>query len=213
MRARLPDRFRLPQIALYTTKADPIEHVESFRTYMELHDASDAVMCRAFSLTLSDFARLWFKQLKLRSISLFAELSEVFVTNFIGRKKKLKASAHLNNIVQREGELLKDYIRHFNLEALQVRKYSDETALNAIMQGLRDKPFLFSLDKNPSSTLAEFMNQSQKYADIEESRILQEAAQKKNASIKGSTKKEIDSANVSKKRKDDRPRDERRSGK
>ncbi|XP_058103789.1 uncharacterized protein LOC131247880 [Magnolia sinica] len=138
---------------------------------MELYDASDVVMCRAFSLTLSDVARLWFKQLKLKSISSFAELSNAFVTNFIGGKKKLKASVHLNNIVQKEGEL-KDYIKCFNLEALQVRKHSDETTLNAAMQGLRDKPFLFSLDKNPPSMLAEFMNWSQKYADTKESRIL-----------------------------------------
>ncbi|MGV8048527.1 hypothetical protein PJP07_30465, partial [Mycobacterium kansasii] len=66
------------------------------------HDASDAIMCRAFSLTLADVARLWFKQLKPRSISSFAELSDGFFTNFLGGKKKLKPTAHLNNIVQRE---------------------------------------------------------------------------------------------------------------
>ncbi|XP_058103520.1 uncharacterized protein LOC131247098 [Magnolia sinica] len=100
---------------------------------MELHDASDAVMCRAFSLTLADVAQLWFKQLKLKCISSFIELSNAFLANFIDGKKKLKSSTHLNNIIQKEGELLKDYIKCFNFESLQVRKHSDEIALNLIM--------------------------------------------------------------------------------
>ncbi|XP_058099750.1 uncharacterized protein LOC131244110 [Magnolia sinica] len=133
-------------------------------------------MCRTFSLTLSDVAQLWFKQLKPRSISLFAELSDAFVANFIGGKKRLKASAHLNNVVQKEGELLKDYIRRFNLEALQVRKYFDETTLNSIMQGVGDKLFLSSLNKNPPTTLVEFMACSEKYVNAEETQILREAA-------------------------------------
>ncbi|XP_058070969.1 uncharacterized protein LOC131220011 [Magnolia sinica] len=185
--------------------------MESFQIYMELHDASDAVMCRAFSLTLADATRLWFKQLKPRSISSFLELSQAFVMNFIGGKKRLKALAHLLDIIQKEGELLKDYIKHFNLEALQVRKYSEETALNTIMSGLRDKPFLFSLDKNPPATLAEFLNRSQKYTNVEESRILRDAAQRKNPPAKEQMKAKPSSIN--KKRKDERSRDNRKSNK
>ncbi|XP_058092504.1 uncharacterized protein LOC131238943 [Magnolia sinica] len=115
------------------------------------------------------------------------------------------------NIVQKDGELLKDYIKRFNLEALQVRKYLDETALNAIMTGLRDKPFLFSLDKNPPTTLAEFLNRSQKYTNTEESRILQDVIQNKRSMTKELAKKEPDSANTSKKHKGDRSRDDHRA--
>ncbi|XP_058078653.1 uncharacterized protein LOC131226981 [Magnolia sinica] len=131
--------------------------------------------------------------------------------SFVG-KKKLKPPAHLNNIVQKEGELLKYYIKRFNFESLQVRKHSDETALNSIMQGVRDKSFLASLDKNPPTTLAEFMARLNKYADAEETRIMREAAQNVKVPAKESAKKEVDSAS-GKKRKDDRTRDERKSGK
>ncbi|XP_058078445.1 uncharacterized protein LOC131226754 [Magnolia sinica] len=201
MRARFPNRFRLPQITPFTRNTDPTEHMELLWIYMELHDASDATMCRAFSLTLADTARLWFKQLKSRSISTFSKLSQAFVTNFIRGKKTLKAPAHLLHVIQKEGELLKDYIKRFNLEALKVQKHSDEVALNVIMSELRDKPFLFSLDKNPPATMAEFLNLSQKYANIEESRILRDAAQSKNSLAKEQSKAEPSSTN--KKRKDD----------
>ncbi|XP_058076516.1 uncharacterized protein LOC131225079 [Magnolia sinica] len=179
---------------------------------MELHDASNVVTCGAFSLTLVDVARFWFKQLKLKFISSFTELSDAFLTNFISGKKKLKSPAHLNNIVQKEGELLKDYTKCFNFESLQVRKHSDETTLNSIMQGVRDKSFIASLDKNSFTTLAEFMARSDKYADAEETWIMREAAQKAQAPAKESAKKEVDSAS-GKKRKNDRTRDECRSSK
>ncbi|MGV7953758.1 hypothetical protein PJO47_29280, partial [Mycobacterium kansasii] len=90
---------------------------------------------------------------KAKVYSSFTELSDAFLTNFVGGKKKLKPPAHLNSIIQKPGELLKDYIRSFNFESLQVRKHSEETALNALMQGVKDKPFLASLDKNPPETL------------------------------------------------------------
>ncbi|XP_058106485.1 uncharacterized protein LOC131249732 [Magnolia sinica] len=212
MQARLPERFRLPQITPFTGKSYLTEHIESFRTYMELHDASDTVMCRAFSLTLANVARLWFKQLKPKSISSFTELSDAFLTNFIGGKKKLKPPVYLNNIVQKEGELLKDYIKRFNFESLQVRKHSEETTLNSIMQGIRDKPFLASLDKNPPTTLADFIARSDKYVDVEETRIMHEAAQNAKVPAKESAKKGVDSAS-GKKREDDRTRDDRKSDK
>ncbi|XP_058111850.1 uncharacterized protein LOC131255169 [Magnolia sinica] len=56
------------------------------------------------------------------------------------------------------------------------------------------------------------MARSDKYVDAEETRILREAAQSAKISAKESVRKEVDTAG-GKKRKDDRPRDERRSGK
>ncbi|XP_058106665.1 uncharacterized protein LOC131249965 [Magnolia sinica] len=191
MEARLPEKFCLPQITPFKGKTDPTEHIKCFRTYMELHDASDA--------------------LKPKSVITFAELSDAFLTNFIGRKK-LKPPAHLNNIVQKEGDLSKDYIKCFNFESLQVQKHSEETTLNSIMQGVRDKPFLASLDKNPPETLAEFMTRLDKYADAKEIRNLRENAQSIKTPAKESAKKEVDSTG-GKKRKDDRTRDECKLGK
>ncbi|XP_058080738.1 uncharacterized protein LOC131228918 [Magnolia sinica] len=79
------------------------------------------------------------------------------------------------------------------------------------MQGIRDKPFLAFLDKNPPLTLAEFMAQPDKYTDAEETRIIRESGQNAKISTKESAKKEVDSAG-GKKRKEDWARDERRSG-
>ncbi|XP_058111228.1 uncharacterized protein LOC131254256 [Magnolia sinica] len=171
-----------------------------------------SVFCTNILASSVGCTRLWFKQLKPKFVSLFTELRDAFLTNFIVGKKKLKTFAHLNNIVQKDGELLKDYIKRFNFESLQLWKHSDEMALNSIMQGMREKSFLASLDKNPPTTLAEFLAQSDKYADVKETRILREAAQNAKTSAKELAKKEVDSAG-GKKRKEDRSCDNRKTNK
>ncbi|XP_058070966.1 uncharacterized protein LOC131220007 [Magnolia sinica] len=117
----------------------------------------------------------------------------------------LKPASHLIHIVQKDGKLLKDYIKSFNLEAMQVHKHYEELALTTIMGGgLRDPKFLFSLDKNPPMTMASLLNRSQKYSNVEEASTLRKSVQSKGTTTKEwQPKVELGSASGSKKRKDD----------
>ncbi|XP_058084622.1 uncharacterized protein LOC131232418 [Magnolia sinica] len=162
MSAQIPLRFSMPQITSYTGTTGPTEHLESYRAWMELQGTSTTTMCHAFSLTLAGAPRKWIRQLKQHSIDSFVQLRKAFITNFIGGKENLKPSSHLLNVVQKEGELLKDYIKHFNLETMQVLKHSEDIALTALMGGLRERRFLFSLDKNSPTTMADLLNKAQK---------------------------------------------------
>lgn len=49
---------------------------------MDLQGARDKIKCRAFSLTLIGPASTWFR--KLKSIASFWELTQAFLTQFIG---------------------------------------------------------------------------------------------------------------------------------
>ncbi|XP_058082505.1 uncharacterized protein LOC131230631 [Magnolia sinica] len=157
---------------------------------MELHNARRCDV-PSFLPHFSRHSSTLVQAVEAKIISSFAELSDTFLTNFIGGKKKLKLPTYLNNIVEKEGELLKGYIERFNFESLQVRKHLDETALNSIIRGVRDKPFLAFLDKNPPTTLAEFMARSNKYTEAEETRIMHEAAQNAKVLAKDLAKKEL----------------------
>ena len=57
LEAPLPEKFKMPQLKLYRGEGDPTEHLETFRSWMELQGATGAAMCRAFSLTLTRAAR------------------------------------------------------------------------------------------------------------------------------------------------------------
>ena len=45
-------KFRMPQAKLYDGTTDPLDHLESFKTLMLLHGATDGVLCCAFLVTL-----------------------------------------------------------------------------------------------------------------------------------------------------------------
>ena len=71
----LPSKFCMPQIDSYDGVKDPLDHLETFKTLMHLQGVADAIMCRAFLMTLKGVARIWFSRLTLNSISTFKELN------------------------------------------------------------------------------------------------------------------------------------------
>jgi hypothetical protein len=70
----LPERFKVPEISLFSGSEDPVEHLDNFRSHVSLHKTPDAVACRAFPLTLLGKARDWLRNLPPRSIDNFDTL-------------------------------------------------------------------------------------------------------------------------------------------
>ncbi|XP_058106553.1 uncharacterized protein LOC131249814 [Magnolia sinica] len=95
-----PQRFRIPPVIQYSGSDDPSEHVEAYRSWMQIQTASDAMMCKRFSITLTGFVRSWYRQLKPNSIESFGKLSRLFLTQFISDKKSRKPNTHLFTIKQ-----------------------------------------------------------------------------------------------------------------
>ncbi|XP_058076460.1 uncharacterized protein LOC131225049 [Magnolia sinica] len=164
----MPSRFRMPPIIQFSRFGDPSEHVELYRSWMQIQSATDAMMCRAFSITLSGSARSWYQQLKPKSISSFAKLSRLFLTQFITGKKSRKLTTHLFTLKQGNKEPLKNYIVRFNKQALLVEDYDNKMALSAMFSGLKEGKFTFSIGKNPPTTPAELISRAQKYTNAEE---------------------------------------------
>ena len=54
----LPLKFRMPQVNSYDGSKDPLNHLESFKTFMHLQGGADEIMCRAFPTTLKGLARI-----------------------------------------------------------------------------------------------------------------------------------------------------------
>ena len=51
-------KFRMPQVEAYNESKDPLDHLESFKTFMHLQDVADKIMCQAFPTTLKGPARV-----------------------------------------------------------------------------------------------------------------------------------------------------------
>ena len=118
----LPPKFRMPQLPTFTGKEDPREHIQNYESIMLLHGWEDAIMCRAFSITLKDVARDWFYALKEASISCFSQLKKEFINTFIINSKRKKDATYLLSVRQREGESLKQYIDRFRNATLEIHE-------------------------------------------------------------------------------------------
>jgi len=68
-------KFRMLQIKAYDRSKDPLDHMESFKTFMQLQGVSEEIICRAFPTTLKSPDKVWFSRLTPNSISTFKELS------------------------------------------------------------------------------------------------------------------------------------------
>ena len=91
-----------------------MDHLGLHKSLMMLQGHSDEVMYKAFSATLKGSARSWYRNLSLRSIDSFDNLSKLFVTNFMSYRGRQKNSSHLFTVHQKETESLKDYVKRFN---------------------------------------------------------------------------------------------------
>uniref|UniRef100_A0A2N9FPT8 Reverse transcriptase domain-containing protein n=1 Tax=Fagus sylvatica TaxID=28930 RepID=A0A2N9FPT8_FAGSY len=147
----------MPSLENFDGTKDPLDHLESFKTMMCLQGVPDEIMCRAFPTTLKGPARIWFKKLIPGSVGSFAQLSHSFFNHFIGGQRCGRPTTHLLNVRQREGETLRSYLTRFNKETLLVDGADDKVVLTAFISGLQSGDFLFSVYKDPPTSMSEMM--------------------------------------------------------
>uniref|UniRef100_A0A2N9FDC4 Uncharacterized protein n=1 Tax=Fagus sylvatica TaxID=28930 RepID=A0A2N9FDC4_FAGSY len=164
----LPSKFRMPSLENFDGTKDPLDHLESFKTMMCLQGVPDEIMCRAFPTTLKGPARIWFKKLIPGSVGSFAQLSRSFFNHFIGGQRCGRPTTHLLNVRQREGETLRSYLTRFNKETLLVDGADDKVVLTAFISGLQSGDFLFSVYKDPPTSMSEMMYEAQRYMNGED---------------------------------------------
>jgi len=83
MKVQMPREFKVvAAIEPYDGTADPLKHMDEFQTAMTFQEEEEAIICRAFPLTLKKVARQWFASLPRNSIDNWHDLSEKFKLHF-----------------------------------------------------------------------------------------------------------------------------------
>ena len=175
----LSPKFRMPQVENYDRIKYPLDHLESFKTLMNLQGIPDEIMCRAFPTTLKGLTRIWFNRLTPNSINSFKELSAQFASHFIGGHRYKKSTACLMNIKQQEDETLRSYITRFNKKALSIDEADDKILVAAFTNGLPKSKFLFSLYKNDPKTMSDVLYKATKYMNAEYALLAREEKPKR----------------------------------
>ena len=137
---------------------------------MELRGYQDPVSCRALAIMLKGPTLAWFNRLPPSLVSSFRELSIAFVSHFIGARTYRKSSYHLLTIKQNPQESLRSYVQRFNAESLKVDVPDEKFAITAFIAGLevQSKDLMFSISKNPQTSMTEVLAKAEKYINGEE---------------------------------------------
>ena len=81
------------------------------------------------------------RTLKPGSISSFAQLSQIFISQFVRAKDHQLPPTHLLSVKQENDKSLKDYITRLKKEVVRVENYNDIVALIVIMAKLQPRRF------------------------------------------------------------------------
>ena len=75
----VPSKFRLPQLEPFDGLKDPQEHLNTFKTTLDLQQPPDEILYRSFPTTLKGAAKEWFTKLPTSSVDNFEQLSNAFL--------------------------------------------------------------------------------------------------------------------------------------
>ncbi|CAL8153306.1 unnamed protein product [Prunus armeniaca] len=167
-----PKRFSTPSFTHFKGDSDPESHLKHFKSVMILHKADDALMCKAFAMTLRGAAQDWFHTLPSGSINSFKELAYVFTKEYTSYRTIKKNPDHLFNLRKKPDESIRDYIKRFIAEKTNIVGCDDQIASSAFKKGLPAEHELYrELTITPSQTLAEVFATAERYALWDDDRI------------------------------------------
>ena len=164
----MPSKFHLPQLEPFDGLKDPLDHLNTFKTTLDLQQPPDKILCRSFPTTLKGAAREWFTKLPTLSINNFEQLGNSFLRHFVGGQHPKRLPDHLLTIRQGEKETLRSYVKRFTRETLEVDEADDKVQLTTFKARLKSREFMVSLAKNPSWMMAEMLLKTQKYMNAED---------------------------------------------
>ena len=103
-------------------------HVSKFIDTLDLHVADEDLCLREFSKSLCDHAYTWYTSLKTRSIPTWDDMVDVFCTKYFHGEETVTLVT-LQEIKQRSGEDLMEYIKRFRDIALNCYDHCEEKTL------------------------------------------------------------------------------------
>ncbi|XP_073116201.1 uncharacterized protein [Elaeis guineensis] len=152
----------------YNETTDPIDHLKNFRSLMLLQGANDAILYRAFSLTLRKEACHWYSNMQPNSMDSFHQLSQIFVAHFVSSHRQCHNSDFLVSIKQKDNEPLWNYINRFNAATLEVQNLDQSVAMTALKVRLLQNDLLFSLNLNYPKNFTKVLERAERYAQVDE---------------------------------------------
>ncbi|XP_070043106.1 uncharacterized protein [Nicotiana tomentosiformis] len=119
---------------------DPNKHVTSYMCAIKGNDLEDdeieSVLLKEFGETLSNGSMKWYQNLPPNSIDSFAMLADSFVKARAGAIKVKTRKSDLFKVKQKDYEMLREFVSHFQMERMDLPPVVDDCVVQAFTQGL-----------------------------------------------------------------------------
>ncbi|KAJ0867449.1 putative retrotransposon gag domain-containing protein [Helianthus annuus] len=171
--AEIPKRFQTPNMKLYDGTTYPKEHVAQYRERMEIYPIperlKEACLCKGFGSTLTESALKWLLSLPPYSITSFANLVNLFNSQFSCSRRFERLTSDLYRVTQGQNESLRDYITKFSRESLEIPNLDITTAVEAFKMGLlKDSQFYDDLLMTLCRNLDEVRDRALRFIRLED---------------------------------------------
>jgi hypothetical protein len=123
---------------------------------------------QSLQLHLTGTAWSWLNTLPNESIGSWGELESQFARNFCSTYKRPASLEEVKACMQRKGKTLRSYIQRWSIIKNSTEDVSDERAIDAFTVGLRRSDLVEEIGRTRPTTVAELMQQANKFADGED---------------------------------------------
>ncbi|XP_019231101.1 PREDICTED: uncharacterized protein LOC109211954 [Nicotiana attenuata] len=138
----VPKKFRMPDIPKYNGTTNPNEHITTYTCGIKRNDLEDdeieSVLLKTFGETLSKGSMIWYHNLPPNSIDSFAMLADSFMKAHGGAIKVATRKYDVFKIKQKDNEMLREFLSHFQSERMKLPPVSDDWVIQAFTQGINE---------------------------------------------------------------------------
>jgi len=115
---------------------EPRAHVKAYMKQANLFSKNMVVHCKLFPTTLSVVTLEWYYSLPRNSIESFNALCGRFLAKFADYKPIIVTSTSLHNVIQVEGEDLRQYMTKFVRATLNIPDLHPAVSMHILLVGL-----------------------------------------------------------------------------
>jgi hypothetical protein len=168
-KTRVPKGFKLPHDQhKYDGSQEPTLWLSDYLQAMQILGGTKATAMQTLQLHLTGAARSWLNTLPNESIGSWGELESQFERNFRSTYKRPASLEEVKACVQRKGKTLRSYIQRWSIIKNSAEDISDERAIDAFTAGLRRSDLVEEIGRTRPTTVAELMEQANKFTDGED---------------------------------------------
>ncbi|GKB71439.1 reverse transcriptase domain-containing protein [Tanacetum coccineum] len=102
-------------------------------------------------------ARVWFDELPPESIDGYKDLKEAFLAYFMQQNKHVKDPIEIQNIKQRDGETIEEFMERFKVETGRIKGAPECMRISGFMHGVNNPELTKRLNEHVSKTMEEMM--------------------------------------------------------